>query len=184
MTVSVTRYGNVMYSRGSVIPAFIGLLKAGQPLTLTEPRMTRFLMSLAESVDLVEHAFSHAEPGDLFVTQGPGVTVDTLARAVGRLFGRGRARRPRHRHPARREAARDPAHAARRSPRRRPGRLLPRALDARGLQYEKYFSEGEDEVSPRRGLHLRQHPPARHRPDRGPAAHHSRDRRRPGAGAR
>ena len=63
MTVSVTRYGNVMYSRGSVIPAFIAQLKAGQPLTITDPRMTRFLMSLADSVDLVKHAFFHAQPG-------------------------------------------------------------------------------------------------------------------------
>src|SRR5699024_6855564 len=66
-TVSVTRYGNVMYSRGSVIPLFVRQLRKGEPLTVTEPKMTRFLMSLGESVDLVEHAFVHAEPGDLYV---------------------------------------------------------------------------------------------------------------------
>ena len=62
-TVSVTRYGNVMYSRGSVIPMFVEQVRAGRPMTLTEPRMTRFLMSLQNSVDLVEYAFTHAEPG-------------------------------------------------------------------------------------------------------------------------
>jgi UDP-glucose 4-epimerase len=86
-TVSVTRYGNVMYSRGSVIPLFVKQIQAGQPLTLTEPRMTRFLMSLHESVDLVEHAFLHAEPGDLFVRKAPACTVEVLARAVASLLG-------------------------------------------------------------------------------------------------
>jgi UDP-N-acetylglucosamine 4,6-dehydratase/5-epimerase len=85
--VSVTRYGNVMYSRGSVIPLFVKQLQSGQPLTLTEPRMTRFLMSLHESVDLVEHAFLHAEPGDLFVRKAPACTVEVLARAVASLLG-------------------------------------------------------------------------------------------------
>jgi len=70
--VSITRYGNVMHSRGSVIPLFVQQLQAGRPLTLTEPKMTRFLMTLEESVNLVEHAFLSAEPGDLFVRkQGP-----------------------------------------------------------------------------------------------------------------
>ena len=67
MTVSVTRYGNVMYSRGSVIPRSSRCSSEGKPLTITDPRMTRFLMSLADSVDLVKHAFAHAQPGDLFV---------------------------------------------------------------------------------------------------------------------
>jgi UDP-glucose 4-epimerase len=86
-TVSITRYGNVMYSRGSVIPLLVKQLQSGQPLTLTEPRMTRFLMSLHESVDLVEHAFLHAEPGDLFVRKAPACTVEVLARAVASLLG-------------------------------------------------------------------------------------------------
>lgn len=86
-TVSVTRYGNVMYSRGSVIPMFVAQLQRGEPLTLTEPRMTRFLMSLRESVDLVEYAFSNAEPGDLFVRKAPACTVEVLARAVAGLLG-------------------------------------------------------------------------------------------------
>ncbi|HMM93621.1 polysaccharide biosynthesis protein [Phycicoccus sp.] len=88
-TVSITRYGNVMYSRGSVIPLFVKLLQSGRPLTLTEPSMTRYLMSLQESVDLVEHAFLHAAPGDLFVKKAPACTVETLARATSRVLGFG-----------------------------------------------------------------------------------------------
>ncbi|MFI8592691.1 polysaccharide biosynthesis protein [Dietzia maris] len=86
-TVSVTRYGNVMYSRGSVIPLFVRQIREGKPLTLTEGSMTRFVMSLQESVDLVEHAFFHAEPGDLFVKKAPACTVDTLARATAKVMG-------------------------------------------------------------------------------------------------
>ena len=86
-TVSVTRYGNVMYSRGSVIPLFVRQIREGKPLTLTEGSMTRFLMSLQESVDLVEHAFFNAEPGDLFVKKAPACTVDTLARATAKIMG-------------------------------------------------------------------------------------------------
>jgi UDP-glucose 4-epimerase len=86
-TVSVTRYGNVMYSRGSVIPLFVQQLKQGRPLTLTEPTMTRFLMSLQESVELVKYAFTNAEPGDLFVRKAPASTVGVLARAVASLLG-------------------------------------------------------------------------------------------------
>jgi UDP-N-acetylglucosamine 4,6-dehydratase/5-epimerase len=87
--VSVTRYGNVMYSRGSVIPLFVEQLSRGNALTITEPTMTRFLMSLQESVELVEHAFLHAEPGDLFVRKAPACTVETLARALAKLLGYG-----------------------------------------------------------------------------------------------
>lgn len=86
-TVSITRYGNVMYSRGSVIPLFVEQIRQGRPITVTVPMMTRFLMSLRESVDLVEHAFLHAQPGDLFVRKAPASTVETLAKAVGELLG-------------------------------------------------------------------------------------------------
>ncbi len=86
-TVSCVRYGNVMYSRGSVIPLFINQIKRGEPVTITEPGMTRFMMSLAESVDLVEYAFSNASPGDLFVRKAPACTIGDLVRALGRLFG-------------------------------------------------------------------------------------------------
>lgn len=85
--VSCVRYGNVMYSRGSVIPLFIQQLKAGQPLTVTNPGMTRFMMSLAASVDLVEYAFAHARQGDLFIRKAPACTVGDLAVAVSNLFG-------------------------------------------------------------------------------------------------
>lgn len=86
-TVSITRYGNVMHSRGSVIPLFVRQIRQGKPLTITEGSMTRFLMSLQESVDLVEHAFFNAEPGDLFVKKAPACTVETLARATARVMG-------------------------------------------------------------------------------------------------
>lgn len=86
-TVSCVRYGNVMYSRGSVIPLFVRQLKAGKPLTLTNPDMTRFMMSLASSVDLVEYAFAHARQGDLFIRKAPACTIRDLATAVANLFG-------------------------------------------------------------------------------------------------
>jgi UDP-glucose 4-epimerase len=86
-TIAVTRYGNVMYSRGSVIPLFISQIKSGRPLTLTDPTMTRFLMSLAESVDLVKYAFEHAQTGDLFVRKAPAATIETLAHALIEMFG-------------------------------------------------------------------------------------------------
>jgi UDP-N-acetylglucosamine 4,6-dehydratase len=85
--ISVTRYGNVMASRGSVIPLFINQIKAGKPITVTEPQMTRFLMSLNESVDLVNYAFEHAASGDLFVRKAPASTVETLVQAIKELFG-------------------------------------------------------------------------------------------------
>jgi len=86
-TISVTRYGNVMYSRGSVIPLFISQIKAGKKITITDPAMTRFLMSLSESVDLVEFAFEHAQSGDLFVRKAPASTIEVLAQALIELFG-------------------------------------------------------------------------------------------------
>src|SRR5438128_1928197 len=85
--VSIVRYGNVLYSRGSVVPLFVEQIKAGRPLTVTDPKMTRFLMSLSESVELVEYAFANATPGDLFVRKAPASTVQDLALAVARVFG-------------------------------------------------------------------------------------------------
>jgi UDP-N-acetylglucosamine 4,6-dehydratase len=84
--IAVTRYGNVMASRGSVIPLFISQIKAGKAITVTEPQMTRFLMSLSESVDLVQHAFENAENGDLFVRKAPASTVADLITAICELF--------------------------------------------------------------------------------------------------
>ena len=86
-TICCTRYGNVMCSRGSVIPLFIDRIRKGEPLTVTDPAMTRFLMSLDEALDLVRYAFCHAEPGDLFVQKSPASTIGDLAEAVQRLFG-------------------------------------------------------------------------------------------------
>lgn len=86
-TICCTRYGNVMCSRGSVIPIFIQQAKEGRELTLTDPAMTRFLMNLDEAVDLVRFAFEHAEPGDLFVQKAPASTIGVLAEAVQELFG-------------------------------------------------------------------------------------------------
>ena len=85
--VSTVRYGNVMLSRGSVIPLFVEQARAGRPMTITDPAMTRFLMSLDDAVLLVEHAFSHARPGDLFVRKAPAATVGNLATAVAELLG-------------------------------------------------------------------------------------------------
>ncbi len=86
-TICCTRYGNVMASRGSVIPLFIEQIKAGKPITITDPAMTRFLMSLDEAVDLVGFAFEHANPGDLFVQKAPASTIGDLAKAVQQIFG-------------------------------------------------------------------------------------------------
>lgn len=85
-TVSCVRYGNVMYSRGSVIPLFISQIRAGARITVTEPTMTRFMMSLADSVDLVEHAFAHARPGDVFIRKASACTVGDLVTALASLF--------------------------------------------------------------------------------------------------
>ena len=81
-----TRYGNVMASRGSVIPLFIEKIKAGAPMRVTDPNMTRFLMSLEESVDLVMHAFEHGQQGDIFVQKAPASTIGVLAQALRELF--------------------------------------------------------------------------------------------------
>lgn len=85
--ICCTRYGNVMCSRGSVIPLFIDQIKSGQPITVTNPEMTRFLMNLDEAVDLVTFAFEHANPGDLFIQKADASTIGTLAKAVQKLFG-------------------------------------------------------------------------------------------------
>ncbi len=84
--ICVTRYGNVMASRGSVIPLFISQIKAGKPLTITDPEMTRFMMSLDQSVELVLFAFTHGRPGDLFVQKAPAATIGQLARVLLQIF--------------------------------------------------------------------------------------------------
>ena len=146
-TVSVTRYGNVMYSRGSVIPLFVQQLEQGRPLTLTEPGMTRFLMSLQESVALVQHAFSHAEPGDLFVRKAPAATVGVLARAVASLLGNDD---PEIKVIGTRHGEKLHETLLSREERLKStdqGEYFRVPLDARGLQYEVYVEEGEREAA-------------------------------------
>nr|WP_086938988.1 polysaccharide biosynthesis protein [Thaumasiovibrio occultus] len=82
-----TRYGNVMASRGSVIPLFADLIKAGKPMTITDPNMTRFMMTLEDAVDLVLYAFEHGKNGDIFVQKAPAATIETLAVAMKELLG-------------------------------------------------------------------------------------------------
>jgi UDP-glucose 4-epimerase len=146
-TVSVTRYGNVMYSRGSVIPLFVRQIQSGQPLTLTEPRMTRFLMSLHESVDLVEHAFLHAETGDLFVRKAPACTVEVLAKAVASLLGQEDAEikmiGTRHGEKLH-ETLLSREEMLRASDQ---GKYFKVPLDVRSMEYERFYEDGEQAVA-------------------------------------
>ncbi len=141
-----TRYGNVMASRGSVIPLFVSQLKEGKPLTLTDPNMTRFLMSLEDSVDLVLYAFEHGRQGDIFVQKAPASTVADLAQALRELFAKDNEIRiigTRHGEKlyesliSREEMAHaQDMHGYYRIP-----------ADNRDLNYAKYFSEGEEKIS-------------------------------------
>lgn len=147
MVVSLTRYGNVMYSRGSVIPLFIEQLRSGRPLTITEPTMTRYLMSLADSVDLVLHAFFNACPGDLFVQKAPASTVETLARAVASTLGEPDAETKtigvRHGEKMHETLlSREEMVKA-----EDQGDYFRVPLDARSLQYELYFEEGQTQIA-------------------------------------
>lgn len=144
--LSATRYGNVMASRGSVIPLFLSQIQKGLPLTLTDPNMTRFLMSLEESVDLVLYAFENARPGDIFVQKAPASTVGDLALALKELLkGDSELKVIGTRHGeklyeslvSREEMARaDDLGGYYRIP-----------ADSRDLNYNKYFIEGETEIS-------------------------------------
>ena len=141
-----TRYGNVMASRGSVIPLFVRQIKSGEPITVTDPNMTRFLMSLEESVDLVLHAFEHARQGDIFVQKSPASTVADLGEAVSRIFGREHVCKvigTRHGEKLY-ETLVSREEMARVEDGGRYYRILP---DTRDLNYEKYFVEGERRVS-------------------------------------
>jgi UDP-N-acetylglucosamine 4,6-dehydratase len=86
--INVTRYGNVMASRGSVIPLFIEQIRAGKPITITDTSMTRFMMTLDDAVDLVLYAFEHGKPGEVFVQKAPAATIDVLAKALTALLGK------------------------------------------------------------------------------------------------
>jgi UDP-glucose 4-epimerase len=86
--INVTRYGNVMASRGSVIPLFAQQIRADQPITITDPAMTRFMMTLDDAVDLVLYAFEHGKPGEIFVQKAPAATIDVLTQALTGLLGK------------------------------------------------------------------------------------------------
>ncbi|MGF6694984.1 UDP-N-acetylglucosamine 4,6-dehydratase [Metapseudomonas resinovorans] len=144
--ICATRYGNVMASRGSVIPLFVDQLKAGESLTLTDPNMTRFLMSLEDSVDLVLHAFEHGMQGDIFVQKAPASTVGDLAQALKELFSKDSSLKvigTRHGEKlyeslvSREEMAKAED----------MGRYYRIPADNRDLNYKKYFVEGEEKIA-------------------------------------
>ncbi len=143
--VSVTRYGNVMYSRGSVIPLFVEQIRQGKPLTITDPGMTRFLMSLEESVELVTFAFHNAQPGDLFVRKAPASSIGDLATAVSRLMGvEPDIRVIGSRHGEKRyESLLSVEEMAKAED---MGDYFRVPLDGRSLDYTLYTDEGEDEL--------------------------------------
>lgn len=144
--LSATRYGNVMASRGSVIPLFLDQLLSGKPLSVTDPSMTRFLMSLDESVDLVLHAFQHAQPGDIFVQKAPASTVGDLALALRELLQRDNEIKiigTRHGEKLY-ESLVSREEMARAEDR---GRYYRIPADSRDLNYDKYFVEGEAKIS-------------------------------------
>lgn len=139
--ICCTRYGNVMCSRGSVIPLFIDQIRSGNPITITNPAMTRFLMNLDEAVDLVQFAFENAKPGDLFVQKADASTIGDLAKAVQKLFGDTETRIIGTRHGEKlyetlltteeRLRAED------------MGNYFRVSADNRDLNYDKYFIKGE-----------------------------------------
>jgi UDP-glucose 4-epimerase len=145
-TICLTRYGNVMASRGSVIPLFLRQIKSGQPLTITDPKMTRFLMSLTEAVELVLFAFEHGHQGDLFVNKAPAGTIGDLALALKQLCNADNEIRvigTRHGEKlyetlcTREEMVKAED----------MGEFYRVPADHRNLNYNKYFSEGETDVS-------------------------------------
>lgn len=145
-TINITRYGNVMASRGSVIPLFIEQIKGGQPITLTDPHMTRFMMSIDDAVDLVLYAFQHGHSGDLFVQKAPAATIETLAKALLQLFHSGSPIRiigTRHGEKVyetlltREEMLRAED----------LGGYFRIAADNRDLNYDRYFTEGDARLS-------------------------------------
>jgi UDP-glucose 4-epimerase len=144
--ICITRYGNVMASRGSVVPLFLTQARAGGPFTVTDPHMTRFMMTIEDSVDLVLFAFTHGRPGDTFVQKAPAATIDTLARAINQVLSTScpievigtRHGEKRYETLLTREemaVAEDKGHYYR----------VP--CDARDLNYSLYFSEGSERVS-------------------------------------
>ena len=139
--ISCVRYGNVMYSRGSVIPRFIEQIKNGSSLTLTEPSMTRFLMALSESVELVNYAFANGKQGDIFVKKAPACTVEELSKSLKELFNSDvKLKTIGMRHGEKLYETLASAEELSRS--EDMGDFIRVSMDDRDLNYAKYFSEG------------------------------------------
>lgn len=150
--VCTVRYGNVMYSRGSIIPLFVSQLKKGQALTITEPSMTRFLMPLSQAVDLVEHALFNASHGDIFVRKAPAATIRDLAAAVQNVFDRQvGTTRIGVRHGEKLYETLATAQELRQAEDMGDYYRVP--LDDRDLNYAKYFSEGDEGQSDYEDFH-------------------------------
>lgn len=139
--ICCTRYGNVMCSRGSVIPLFIDQIRSGGALTVTDPNMTRFMMNLDEAVALVRFAFDHGQPGDLFVQKSPASTIGDLAEAVQRLFGRGELRVIGARHGEKLYETLMTVEERMRS--EDMGNYFRVAADGRDLNYDKFVRQGQ-----------------------------------------
>jgi len=141
-----TRYGNVMASRGSVIPLFVDQIKNGQPLTVTDPNMTRFLMSLEEAVELVVFAFQNAKAGDIMVQKSPASTVGDLAQAVKELFNANieiKSIGTRHGEKLYETLLTKEEHVVAQD----MGNFYRIPADSRDLNYDKYFVEGDQQVA-------------------------------------
>ncbi|MBC8422586.1 polysaccharide biosynthesis protein [bacterium] len=145
-TICVTRYGNVMASRGSVIPLFVGQIKAGQPLTLTDPEMTRFMMSLEDATDLVLFALEHGDSGDTFVQKAPAATIGQLAEVLKDIFD---SQVPVHVIGTRHGEKKHEALLNREELNRAQDlvRYYRIASDTRDLNYDVYFEKGQKRVS-------------------------------------
>ena len=145
-TICCTRYGNVMASRGSVIPLWVDQMKSDKPITITDPNMTRFMMTLDDAVDLVLYAFQHGQNGDLFIQKAPAATLSTLASALKELYetdteikviGTRHGEKLYETLVTREEMAKAED----------MGNYYRIPCDARDLNYDKFFSEGDDEIS-------------------------------------
>jgi UDP-glucose 4-epimerase len=150
--VCTVRYGNVMYSRGSVIPLFVDQIRAGKPVTVTEPTMTRFLMPLSHAVDLVEHALLHGRHGDTFVRKAPAATVGELATAIQNLLGSDvGVTQLGVRHGEKLYETLATAHELRNA--EDMGDYFRIPMDDRDLNYAKYFSEGDEQEAALEDFH-------------------------------
>ena len=146
-TICLTRYGNVIASRGSVIPLFLSQIRNNEPLTLTDPNMTRFLMSLEDAIDLVLFAFEHGQPGDLFVNKAPAANMENLAQAIKELYGREDIKTKiigtRHGEKLYETlCTREEMSAA-----HDMGKFYKIAIDNRDMNYSKYIYKGEKNIS-------------------------------------